>query len=203
MPELPPAKRERYQREFELSAYDTAALTADRGIADYFEETTRLLEALAKAALGMQQKQAAQTGVAKLVTNWVIGDLAARLNSDQIEIAAAPVPPGKLAGLLVRLVDQTLSNKIAKDVFAAMWAGEQGGDADAIIGARGLKQVSDSGELEKVIDGVLAANPKSVEEFRAGKEKAFNALVGQAMKATKGKGNPAQINEILKKKLVN
>jgi aspartyl-tRNA(Asn)/glutamyl-tRNA(Gln) amidotransferase subunit B len=203
MPELPPAKRERYQREFELSAYDTAALTADRGIADYFEETTRLLEALAKAALGMQQKQAAQTGVAKLVTNWVIGDLAARLNSDQIEIAAAPVPPGKLAGLLVRLVDQTLSNKIAKDVFAAMWAREQGGDADAIIGARGLKQVSDSGELEKVIDGVLAANPKSVEEFRAGKEKAFNALVGQAMKATRGKGNPAQINEILKKKLVN
>jgi aspartyl-tRNA(Asn)/glutamyl-tRNA(Gln) amidotransferase subunit B len=201
LPELPQAKRERYQREFELSAYDAAALTADKGIADYFEETTRLLEVLANPVLAMQLKQTKQTGVAKLVTNWVIGDLAARLNSDQIEIGASSVPPGKLAGLLVRLVDQTLSNKIAKEVFAAMWAKEQGGDADAIIAARGLKQVTDIGELGKIIDGVLAANPKSVDEYRAGKEKAFNALVGQAMKATKGKGNPAQINEILKKKL--
>ncbi len=125
--------------------------------------------------------------------------MAGALNSAGLDISASPVSSKQLAGLLRRIRDNTISGKMAKDVFDAMWAGE--GDADSIIEKRGLKQVSDIGELDKIVDGVLAANPKSVEEYRAGKEKAFNALVGQAMKATKGKGNPAQINEILKKKL--
>jgi aspartyl-tRNA(Asn)/glutamyl-tRNA(Gln) amidotransferase subunit B len=118
--------------------------------------------------------------------------LAARLNREEKDIAAAPISPAQLAGLVARLADGTLSGKMAKEVFDALWGGE-GQDADAIIEARGLKQISDSGALEKIIDEVLAANPKSVEEFRAGKEKAFNALVGQAMKATKGKANPQQV----------
>ena len=129
-----------------------------------------------------------------------MGELAARLNREEKEIAAAPVGPLQLAGLVARIADSTLSGKLAKDVFEALWNGE-GKDADAIIEAKGLKQISDAGALEKIIDAVLAANPKSVEEFRAGKEKAFNALVGQAMKATRGKANPQQVNELLKKKL--
>ena len=201
LPELPQAKRARYMHEYQLSEYDATALTTDKDIAEYFERTTALVPGGANAPLGMKDQQTKVSGVAKLVANWITGDLAARLNSDQIEIAVSPVSSGKLAGLLARLVDQTLTNKIAKEVFSAMWAGENGGDAQAIISARGLKQVSDCGELEKIIDAALAANPKSVDEYRAGKEKAFNALVGQVMKATNGKGNPAQINEILKKKL--
>ena len=136
---------------------------------------------------------------AKLAANWILGELAGALNSAGLDVSASPVSSRQLAGLLRRVRDNTISGKMAKDVFDAIWAGE--GDADSIIEKRGLKQVSDTGELEKIVDGVLAANPKSVEEYRAGKEKAFNALVGQAMKATKGKGNPAQINEILKRKL--
>jgi len=201
LPELPQAKRERYAREFRLSAYDALTLTADRDMAEYFEQTINLLMGRAKVLLGMKHQEANISGAAKLVANWVAGELAARLNADQIEIARSPVTPGKLAGLLARLLDQTLSNKIAKEVFAAMWAGQHGGDAEAIIEARGLEQISDSTALETIVEAVLAADPKSVEEYRAGKEKAFNALVGQAMKATKGRANPAQVNEILKKKL--
>ena len=129
-----------------------------------------------------------------------MGELAARLNREEKEIAVSPVGPLQLAGLVARIADSTLSGKLAKDVFEALWNGE-GKDADAIIEAKGLKQISDAGALEKIIDEVLAANPKSVGEFRAGKEKAFNALVGQAMKATKGKANPQQVNDLLKKKL--
>ena len=128
-----------------------------------------------------------------------MGSIAAKLNEEDRAISESPVSPAQLAGLLKRIADNTISGKIAKDVFAAMWAGE--GDADTIIEKRGLKQISDSGEIEKIVDQVLAANAKSVEEFRAGKEKAFNALVGQVMKATKGKANPAQVNDLLKKKL--
>jgi len=185
MPELPEAMKARFEADYGLSPYDAAALTASRETAAYFE-------------------QAAGQGHAKLCANWMMGELAARLNREEKEIAASPVGPLQLAGLVARIADGTLSGKLAKDVFDALWNGEGGGGAnaaDAVIEARGLKQISDAGTLEKIIDEVLAANPKSVEEFRAGKEKAFNALVGQAMKATKGKANPQQVNELLKKKL--
>jgi len=181
LPELPEAMKARFEADYGLSPYDAAALTASRETAAYFE-------------------QAAAQGHAKLCANWVMGELAARLNREEKEIAASPVGPLQLAGLVARIADSTLSGKLAKEVFEALWNGE-GKDADAIIEAKGLKQISDSGALEKIIDEVLAANPKSVEEFRAGKEKAFNALVGQAMKATKGKANPQQVNDLLKKKL--
>ena len=127
--------------------------------------------------------------------------VAAALNRAEIGIDRAPVSAAGLSRLLARIVDQTISGKIAKDVFDAIWAGEHGGDADAIIAARGLTQISDEGALERIVDDVLAANAAMVAEFRAGKEKAFNALVGQAMKATKGKANPAQVNAILRRKL--
>ncbi len=182
LPELPEAMRARFTAEHGLPAYDAATLTASREMADYF---TALVSAL--------------PGDAKLAANWLMGEVSARLNREEIGIEAAPVQAAALAGLLRRIKDGTLSGKMAKEVFDAMWAGE--GEADTIIAARGLQQISDTGELERILDEVLAANPKSVEEFRAGKEKAFNALVGQAMKATKGKANPAQVNEILKRKL--
>jgi len=183
MPELPEEKRARYRREFGLSPEYALSLTQSIEIAVFFEN-----------AVGL-----AGSDNAKLAANWILGELAGALNGAGLEIGASPVSSKQLAGLLLRIRDNTISGKMAKDVFDAMWAGE--GDADAIIDRRGLKQISDAGELEKIVDAVLAANPKSVDEYRAGKEKAFNALVGQAMKATKGKGNPAQINEILKKKL--
>jgi aspartyl-tRNA(Asn)/glutamyl-tRNA(Gln) amidotransferase subunit B len=182
MPELPEAMRARFTAEHGLPAYDAATLTASREMADCF---TALVSAL--------------PGDAKLAANWLMGEVSARLNREEIGIEAAPVQAAALAGLLRRIKDGTLSGKMAKEVFDAMWAGD--GEADAIIAARGLQQISDTGELERILDEVLGANPKSVEEFRAGKEKAFNALVGQAMKATKGKANPAQVNEILKRKL--
>jgi aspartyl-tRNA(Asn)/glutamyl-tRNA(Gln) amidotransferase subunit B len=140
---------------------------------------------------------------AKLAANWLMGDVSSQLNRDGIEIDAIPVSAAQLALVLQRIADGTISNKIAKEVFATMWdeKATDEGAADRIIDAKGLKQISDTGALEAIIDEVLAANAKSVEEFRAGKEKAFNALIGQAMKATKGKANPQQVNELLKKKL--
>jgi aspartyl-tRNA(Asn)/glutamyl-tRNA(Gln) amidotransferase subunit B len=183
LPELPAAKRERYRQKFGLPSAFAASLTQSIEVASYFEA--------AAAEVGSDN--------AKLAANWILVELAGSLNSAGIDISASPVSSKQLAGLLLRIRDNTISGKMAKGVFDAMWAGE--GDADSVIEKRGLKQISDTGELEKIVDGVLAANPKSVEEYRAGKEKAFNALVGQAMKATRGKGNPAQINEILKKKL--
>ena len=187
LPELPGAKQSRYTGEYGLSAYDARLLTQSREWSDYFEAVL--------AATAIPDR----AGAAKAVANLMTGELAATLNRSEASIAGAPVTPEALAGLVRKCVDGTLNNKLAKEVFAAMWAGE--GDADTIIEKRGLKQISDSGEIEKIVDQVLAANAKSVEEFRAGKEKAFNALVGQVMKATKGKANPAQVNDLLKKKL--
>jgi aspartyl-tRNA(Asn)/glutamyl-tRNA(Gln) amidotransferase subunit B len=131
-----------------------------------------------------------------------MGEFSASLNESGLAVEAAPLAPAQLAGLIQRVLDGTINNKTAKDVFAALWAGEAA-SADAVIEARGLKQISDAGAIEKIVDEVLVANAKSVEEFRAGKEKAFNALVGQAMKATKGKANPAQVNEILRRRLAS
>ena len=183
LPELPQAKRERYQRDYALSAYDAAMLTQSKDIAVFFEEVI--------AVLG--------DDAAKTAANWVMGELAAALNRAGVEVAASPVSSRLLADLIRRIRDNTLSGKLAKDVFDALWAGE--GEVDAIIEKRGLKQLSDSGEIEKIVDEVLAVNARSVEEFRAGKDKAFNALVGQVMKASKGKANPAQVNDMLRKKL--
>jgi len=187
MPELPDAMRARFMRDYGLSEYDAAALTQSKAMADYFEALV--------AKTGKEQ--------AKPAANWLMGDFSSALNRENAEIAGAPVKAPQLALLLIRIADGTISNKIAKEVFAAMWEAESDDEnnADAIIESKGLKQISDSGELEKIIDEVIAANAKSVEEFRSGKEKAFNALVGQAMKATRGKGNPAQVNELLRKKL--
>ncbi|MCS6786177.1 MAG: Asp-tRNA(Asn)/Glu-tRNA(Gln) amidotransferase subunit GatB [Thiobacillaceae bacterium] len=181
LPELPQDKQARYQSELGLSAYDAATLTSSRALAEYFE---------AVLAAGAPAKPAA---------NWVMGDLAAALNREGLDIAASRIAPAQLAGLIRRIEDGTLSSKLAKEVFAALWAGE--GEVDAIIEARGLRQVSDSAELEAIIDQVIAANPKSVQEYRAGKEKAFNALVGQVMKATRGRANPQQVNALLKARL--
>jgi len=184
MPELPVAMKARFETEYGLSAYDATTLTATRETAAYFEAVI--------AAAGKDN--------AKSAANWVMGELAARLNKEGMEIEASPVAAAQLASVVKRIADNTISHKIAKDVFEALWAGE-GKDADAVIEAKGLKQVTDASAIEPIIDEVLAANPKSVEEFRSGKEKAFNALVGQVMKATKGKASPAQVNELLKKKL--
>ncbi|KCV12688.1 putative aspartyl/glutamyl-tRNA(Asn/Gln) amidotransferase, B subunit [Bordetella holmesii CDC-H785-BH] len=185
MPELPSAMRARFVADYGLSDYDAAQLTVSRAMAAYFEEAARALPA----------------GQAKLAANWVMGEVAATLNRDEKELAHAPVQAAQLAALINRIVDGTISNKIARDVFAAMWAGEHGADPDAIIAARGLKQISDSGAIGTMIDEVLAANPAIVAEYRAGKEKAFNSLVGQIMKAARGKANPQQVNELLKAKL--
>ena len=182
LPELPVAMQQRFERQYGLPAYDATMLTQSRELAAWFEDAVR--------AFG---------GEAKTVANWLLGEVAAALNRTEVEIGAAPVGPAGLAGLLRRIADGTVSTKIAKDVFDAMWAGE--GDADAIIAKRGLTQISDEGAIEQLVDGVLAANPAIVAELRAGKEKAFNSLVGKAMAASKGKANPAQVNAILKRRL--
>ncbi len=181
MPELPEAMKARFESQFGLTSYDAATLTANRELADYF---------VAVVNAGAEAKPAA---------NWVMGAISAKLNAEEKSLAASPVSAESLAALIKRITDNTISNNAAKQVFEAMWNGE--GEVDAIIEAKGLKQVSDTGAIEAIIDEVLAANTAMVEEFKAGKEKAFNALVGQAMKASKGKANPAQVNEVLKKKL--
>jgi len=182
MPELPRLMAARFERDYALPAYDATLMTQSKDFAVFFETA-------AKAS-----------GQPKLVANWLMGELSRRLNAQDLTIAASPVKADALAAMIARIGDGTISNNGAKQVFDALWTGE-GNDVDALIASRGLKQMSDSGELERIIDAVLAANAKSVDEFRAGKEKAFNALVGQAMKATKGKGNPTQVNELLKRKL--
>ena len=184
MPELPGAMKARFMDEWGLSAYDATTLTASKEVADFYQATVT----------------AAGTALAKPCANWIMGDLAARLNKAELDIAASPVSAAQLAGLVTRIADNTISNAIGKKVFEALWNGE-GASADEVIDKQGLKQVTDSGAIEAMIDEVLAANQKSVDEFRAGKEKAFNALVGQVMKASKGKASPAQVNELLKKKL--
>jgi len=184
MPELPEAKKQRFVADYGLSAYDASALTASLETADFYEATVNMA---GKAA-------------AKPCANWVMVDLASRLNKDGKELGDSPVSAAQLGGLVARIADSTISNNIAKKVFEALWNGE-GSTADEIIEKQGLKQITDSGAIETLIDEVLAANAAMVAEFRAGKGKAFNALVGQAMKATKGKANPQQVNELLKKKL--
>jgi aspartyl-tRNA(Asn)/glutamyl-tRNA(Gln) amidotransferase subunit B len=189
MPALPAQLREQWQSEFGLSAYDAQLLTQDRDTAIVFEE---LLEIVDKS-------------LAKAAANLIAGEFASAINRAGISSANAPLKAEHLAPLLTRVADGTISNKIAKDIFAILWeeaiAGKGISSVDQIIDAKGLKQISDTGELEAMIDKVLATNEKSVEEFRSGKEKAFNALVGQIMKASQGKANPGQVNELLRKKL--
>ena len=182
LPELPEAKRARFMKEYGLNAYDAGVLTASREMADYYEQVVRESKADPKTA-----------------ANWVTGELSAFLNRDNKDITASPVSAVMMAGLLKRLADNTISGKIAKEVFEAMWSGE--GDADAVIAKKGLKQITDTGAIEKVIDEIIAKNPKQLEQYRAGKEALFGYFVGQVMKATQGKANPAQVNELLKKKL--
>jgi len=187
MTELPAQKSERWQSEFGLSAYDCQVLTQERATADFYEDLLK--------KVGKDQ--------AKAAANLMTGEFASALNKEDISAAQSPLNPSQLAQLIQRIADGTISNKIAKEIFTAMWE-EKATDLDAvdqIIEAKGLKQISDSGALEAIIDQVLAANQKSVEEFRAGKEKAFNALIGQIMKATQGKANPQQVNKLLTDKL--
>ncbi|HEY0819291.1 MAG TPA: Asp-tRNA(Asn)/Glu-tRNA(Gln) amidotransferase subunit GatB [Rhizobacter sp.] len=181
MPELPRVMAERFQRDYGLPAYDASMVTQTQAFGAYFE-------AAAKAS-----------GQPKLVANWIMGEISRRLNAEDLGLDASKVDAATLAQLIGRIADGTLSNNGAKQVFDTLWT--DGGNVDALIESKGLKQMSDTGEIERILDEVLAANAKSVEEFRAGKEKAFNALVGQAMKATKGKANPSVVNELLKKKL--
>jgi len=187
MPELPAAMRARFVEQLGLPEYDATVLTQSKGMATYFEAVV----------------QAAGAAQAKPAANFIMGDVASTLNREGTDISAIPVSAAQLALLLQRITDGTISNKIAKEVFAAMW--EAPSDdvtlADKVIESKGLKQITDTGALEAIIDEVMAANQQSVDEFRSGKEKAFNSLVGQAMKATKGKAAPALVNELLRKKL--
>ncbi len=182
MAELPRVMAARFVRDYSLPEYDATTLTQSKAMAAYFEET-------AKAC-----------GQSKLASNWIMGEVSRRLNTGDVSIDQVPVGPAQLAQLIARIADGTVSNNAAKQVFDALW-NHEGTDVDAIIDAKGLRQMSDSGELEKIIDDVIAANADNVAQYRAGKDKAFNALVGQAMKASKGKANPAQVNALLKKKL--
>jgi aspartyl-tRNA(Asn)/glutamyl-tRNA(Gln) amidotransferase subunit B len=187
MPELPGVMRARFIEEYALPEYDALILTASKGMAVYFESVvTKAGKENAKAA-----------------ANWLMGDVSSTLNRENVEIGDAPVKPAQLAAMLKRIADGTISNKIAKEIFGAMWEANSDDEnlVDAIIDAKGLKQISDTGALEAIVNDVIAANEKSVEQYRAGKEAAINALIGQAMKASKGKANPAQLTELLKKKL--
>jgi aspartyl-tRNA(Asn)/glutamyl-tRNA(Gln) amidotransferase subunit B len=189
MPELPEPMAHRFVADYGVPLPDAAQLTVSRETARYFESTVQ-------APVGVRLS-------GKTAANWILGEISARLHRDGIEIDQAPVRPNEFARLLARFQANTISGSIAKEVLDAMWTGQNGGDADAIIAAKGLQQISDSGTIEKIVDDVLAANPAIVAEFQAGKEKAFNSLVGKAMAATKGKANPAQVNAILKRKLAN
>ncbi|NNH38442.1 Asp-tRNA(Asn)/Glu-tRNA(Gln) amidotransferase subunit GatB [Acinetobacter terrae] len=183
LPELPKARRERFVSEHQLSEYDAHVLTGSRELADFYE-------AVVVAAGGAKQ--------AKLAANWVMGEFSAALNKANLEITDSPISAEQLGGMIARIVDNTISGKIAKQVFGFMWDSE-GQSADAIIAEKGLKQETDTGAIEVIIKEVLAANEKMVEEYKSGKEKAFNGLVGQVMKASRGKANPAQVNELMKK----
>jgi aspartyl-tRNA(Asn)/glutamyl-tRNA(Gln) amidotransferase subunit B len=187
LPELPDEKAARFARDFALSTYDAGVLSASRELGGFFEAVV--------AALGTAPAQSH----AKLAANWVMGDLSGMLNRDNLEITESRISAEALAGLLKRIVDATISGKIAKEVFEAMWS--DGKTADAIIEERGLKQITDSGAIESVIDAVMAANPKQLADYRGGKDKLFGFFVGQVQKATGGKANPAQLNDLLKAKL--
>jgi aspartyl-tRNA(Asn)/glutamyl-tRNA(Gln) amidotransferase subunit B len=181
MAELPRVMADRFVKDYALPEYDATQLTQSKAVAAYFEAT-------AKAC-----------GQAKLASNWIMGEVSRRLNASEMAIEQAPVSTVQLAALIGRISDNTISNNAARQVFEGLWNGE--GEVDAIIEAKGLKQMNDTGELEKIIDDVLAANPKNVEEFKAGNAKALNGLVGPIMKASKGKANPGQVNALLMKKL--
>jgi aspartyl-tRNA(Asn)/glutamyl-tRNA(Gln) amidotransferase subunit B len=195
LPELPDAKAARFQSQYGLSEYDALVLTSSRELADFYEAVV----AQVGAANAKLAANSSSVTASKLAANWVQGDFSGFLNRDGLEIAQAKVGAAGLAGLLKRILDDTISNKLAKDVFEAMWA--EGRDADAVIEAKGLKQITDTGAIEAAIDAVMAANPGQLAEYRAGKDKLFGFFVGQTMKATGGKANPAQLNELLKKKL--
>ena len=181
LPELPDQKKHRFMEAYGLNAYDAGVLTADRDMAQYFDEVARA------------------SGEAKLAANWIMGELTAALNKNNMAMSDSPVSAAMLAGMISRIKDSTISGKIAKQVFEAMWNGE--GDADAVIEKQGLKQITDTGAIEKIIDDVIAANMDQVEQYRAGKDKVFGFFVGQVMKLSKGKANPQQVNDLLKQKL--
>ena len=182
MPELPRKMAERFVADYGLPEYDAATLTQSPQMAAYFEQAAQ------------------KSGQPKLASNWVMGEISKRLNAEEIGIESAQVTAQQLAQIIQRIQDGTISHNAARQVFDALWCGEAS-DADAVIEAKGLKQMNDTGALEKIIDEVIAANPANVEQYRAGKDKAFNALVGQVMKASKGKANPQQVNELLRAKL--
>jgi aspartyl-tRNA(Asn)/glutamyl-tRNA(Gln) amidotransferase subunit B len=182
LPELPDAKRERFIRDFALPAYDAQVLTAERPLAEYFEAVVKSTKAAPKIA-----------------ANWVMGELAGALNRDGLLVADARVSAATLAALLDKLAAGTISGKIAKEVFEAVWAGE--GTVDEIIDKRGLTQISDSASIDKLVADVIAANPAQVEQFRAGKQQVLSFFVGQVMKASRGKANPQQVNDALRKQL--
>lgn len=182
LPELPEAKATRFKSDYSLSEYDAAVLTTQRALADYYEKAVE-----------------ASNGQAKLVANWVMGELSAGLNRDGLDITGSPIDAAELGGLIVRIADQTISGKIAKKVFEIMWAGS--GSADDIIEQEGLMQISDTAELEAMIDQLMADNAAQVEQFRAGKTKVMGFFVGQLMKQTQGKANPQELNKLLKEKL--
>jgi aspartyl-tRNA(Asn)/glutamyl-tRNA(Gln) amidotransferase subunit B len=184
MPELPEARRERFTRQYALSGYDAALLTVSRAAADYFELLVKVS--------GLD---------AKTCANWQTGLLAKSLNEHEIDISESPVPAPRLAEILKKVSDGTLSNKTAQRLFELAWTSGANASIDELIQREGLQQVSDAGAIEKLVDEVLAANARQVEDYRAGKEKAFNSLVGQVMKASKGRANPAQVNELLRRKL--
>jgi aspartyl-tRNA(Asn)/glutamyl-tRNA(Gln) amidotransferase subunit B len=187
LPELPQAKCARFGASYGLTAYDASQLTASRELADYFENAAR----------------GADARTAKLCANWITGNLNARLNDENLDIAQSKISSTQLRRLVDRIADGSISGNSAKSVFEALWAGVATGDdaAEKIIIIKGLHQISDTGAIEKIVDEVLVANAQQVADYKAGKEKAFNSLVGQAMKATKGKANPQQVNELLKRKL--
>ncbi len=182
LPELPDPKRERFQQEYDLSAYDAGVLSASRELADFYEATV-----------------AAAKGTAKLTANWVMGELAGVLNKQSLDIGASRISPEQLGGLVLRIEDNTISGKIAKEVFEAMWSEQQ--DADTIIEARGLRQITDTGAIESLIDEVIEAHPKQTEQYRGGAEKLLGFFVGQVMKRSQGKANPGMVNKVLRDKL--
>jgi aspartyl-tRNA(Asn)/glutamyl-tRNA(Gln) amidotransferase subunit B len=188
MAELPRVMAERFVKDYALPEYDATQLTQSKAVAAYFEATAQAC------------------GQAKLASNWIMGEVSRRLNASEMGIEQTPVSAAQLAALIGRISDNTISNNAARQVFEGLWnkEGPSGseGDIDALIEAKGLKQMNDTGELEKIIDDVLAAHPKNVEEFKAGNAKALNGLVGPIMKASKGKANPGQVNALLMKKLV-
>lgn len=183
LPELPEAKRERFVSQYSLPEYDAGVLVADRVLADFFEATLK-----------------AADGAAKQASNWIMGDVLGALNRSEKDITESPISPEQLGGLIKRINDNTISGKIGKQVFQALWDGE-GASADEVIEKKGLKQESDSGAIEALIDEVIAANPDNVAAYRGGKDKLFGFFVGEVMKRSRGKANPGQVNDILKKKL--